>query len=335
MDTESCLLALDWGTTSLRAYRFGNHAQPLECRELPYGIMKLPEHQSGRIAAFNETFFIACGDWLGAGANPNVIACGMVGSAQGWKEAAYLPCPTSLAGLASKLCRLNITDAISLSIIPGLAVYGSDPEVMRGEETQVFGILCRESNHADEIIIGMPGTHSKWALTQQNCVLGFHTFMTGEVFDALRHHTILGATMQEASETDWQAFDDGVATALRQTQAGLLCTLFSTRTKLLMGNISSHQQADYLSGLVIGHELMGIRQTLLISEERRQRTPIMLTGNPTLCARYQRAFCQVVADRPLKFIQQATTTGLWQIALRAGLISGAEWRNRNGFKKLH
>ncbi|MEZ7217840.1 2-dehydro-3-deoxygalactonokinase [Klebsiella spallanzanii] len=323
MDTQSRLLALDWGTTSLRAYRFDNNAQPLECRELPYGIMKLPEHKEGHTAAFREAFFTACGDWLQAGANPNVIACGMVGSAQGWKEATYLPCPTSLAGLASQLCRLNITDSVSLSIIPGLAVYGSDPEVMRGEETQIFGILCNESNSADEIIIGMPGTHSKWALTQKNSVSGFHTFMTGEVFDALRHHTILGTTMQAAPETDWQAFDDGVATALRQAKAGLLCTLFSTRTKLLSGQISGQQQADYLSGLVIGHELIGVRQTLLACEERRQCTPIMLTGNAVLCERYQRAFRQAIADRPLKFIAQATTAGLWQIALRAGLISGA------------
>ncbi|HEY4466596.1 MAG TPA: 2-dehydro-3-deoxygalactonokinase [Klebsiella sp.] len=323
MDTQSRLLALDWGTTSLRAYRFSNNTQPPECRELPYGIMKLPSHQDGRMAAFRETFFTACGDWLQTGANPNVIACGMVGSAQGWKEAAYLPCPTSLTGLASQLCRLKISDAITLSIIPGIAVYSSDPEVMRGEETQIFGILYNENNNAGEMIIGMPGTHSKWALTQQNCVLRFHTFMTGEVFDVLRHHTILGSTMQDAPETDWHAFDEGVATALRQTKAGLLCTLFSTRTKLLSGHISSQQQADYLSGLVIGHELIGIRQTLLISEERRQCTPIMLTGNAILCTRYQRAFRQAIADRPLKFIKQATTAGLWQIALRAGLISDA------------
>ncbi|TLV12820.1 2-dehydro-3-deoxygalactonokinase [Klebsiella indica] len=323
MDTQSRLLALDWGTTSLRAYRLGDNGQQLECRELPYGIMKLPEHKEGRIAAFRETFFTACSDWLQAGANPSVIACGMVGSAQGWKEATYLPCPTSLTGLASQLCRLNITHSISLSIVPGLAVDGSDPEVMRGEETQIFGILCNENNNADEMIIGMPGTHSKWALTQQNCVLSFHTFMTGEVFDALRHHTILGSTMQNTPETDWQTFDDGVATAIRQAKAGLLCTLFSTRTKLLSGHISSQQQADYLSGLVIGHELIGIRQTLLISEERRQCTPIMLTGNTNLCERYQRAFRQAIADRPLKFIAQATAAGLWQIASLARLISDA------------
>lgn len=323
MDNHTRLLALDWGTTSLRAWRLGDNGQQLESRDLPYGIMKLPANKGGRLAAFQEAFLAACGDWLQTTGCRDVIACGMVGSAQGWKEAAYLPCPTSLADFAGQLCSLEISPSIRLSIIPGLVVYGDDPEVMRGEETQVFGILCSQSDNSGEMIIGMPGTHSKWALTQQNSVLEFRTFMTGELFDVLKNHSILGATMQPSQDTDWQVFDDGVATAIRQKEAGLLSTLFSTRTKLLAGQISSRQQSDYLSGLVIGHELAGLRQTLLADEERRLNTPIVLTGNPTLCERYQRAFRQTIADRPIQFIAQATVAGLWQIALRARLIHDA------------
>ncbi|MEO3992337.1 2-dehydro-3-deoxygalactonokinase [Pseudocitrobacter cyperus] len=316
MDKQTRLLALDWGTTSLRAYRLGDQAQPLECRELPWGIMKLPTGNGGREEAFRQAFFAACEGWLSTTTRHEIIACGMIGSAQGWKEAAYLHCPTSLTELAGQLCQVAISPTVRLSIIPGLAIYGSDPEVMRGEETQIFGILSEDPNATGEHIIGMPGTHSKWALTQRDSVSEFHTFMTGEVYEALRSHTILGVTMQPAQETDWQAFDDGVATAMRQADTGLLSTLFSTRTRLLAGQLSAQQQPDYLSGLLIGHEFIGLRRTLLA----KRQTPITLTGNPLLCARYQRAFQQVGGTQPISYSAQATVTGLWQIALRAGLL---------------
>ncbi len=33
-------IALDWGTSSLRAWRFGESPNPQEKREFPWGIMK-------------------------------------------------------------------------------------------------------------------------------------------------------------------------------------------------------------------------------------------------------------------------------------------------------
>ena len=88
------LIALDWGTTSLRAYRLGEQGQVLEQRSLSAGIMQLPT--APRLIAgvmcvdgFELAFDQACGDWLDAEPGTPVIACGMVGSAQGWSEAVY------------------------------------------------------------------------------------------------------------------------------------------------------------------------------------------------------------------------------------------------------
>lgn len=66
------------------------------------GIMKLPSQAATREDAFHDTFLRVCGDWLAQTPCP-VLACGMLGSAQGWQPAAYLPCPVTLEGLAKQL----------------------------------------------------------------------------------------------------------------------------------------------------------------------------------------------------------------------------------------
>lgn len=85
-------IALDWGTSSLRAWRFGESPNPQEKREFPWGIMKLPSQAATREDAFHDTFLRVCGDWLAQTPCP-VLACGMLGSAQGWQSAALFTLP--------------------------------------------------------------------------------------------------------------------------------------------------------------------------------------------------------------------------------------------------
>src|SRR3989344_4932874 len=145
---EAGLIALDWGTSALRAFRMGAHGEVLETRHRPWGIMNLP-----------------------------LLACGMVGSAQGWREAKYLPTPTSLDALARGLTLVERRNGPPLHIAPGLLQQGALPNVMRGEETQVLGVLAGLALPADApVLIGLPGTHSKWVLARRGRIEQFHTF---------------------------------------------------------------------------------------------------------------------------------------------------------------
>ncbi len=105
------------------------------------------------------------------------------------------------------------------------------------------------------VLIGLPGTHAKWAVVENNTITDFRTFMTGELFDVLSRHSILGATMHPGDEPHWDAFTHGLTAAQEHHQTGLLSTLFSTRSRLLTSNLTSSSQGDYISGLLIGHEL--------------------------------------------------------------------------------
>ncbi|WP_460132535.1 2-dehydro-3-deoxygalactonokinase [Pseudomonas sp. S1_E04] len=311
---QAQLIALDWGTSSLRAYKLGPAGVVLEQRSLASGIMHLPS-EAREIAGvlcsdgFELAFEAACGDWLDAEPGLPVIACGMVGSAQGWSEAAYRNTPVDVASLGQALHKVRSLRGIEVHIVPGVIEQVGLPNVMRGEETQVLGVL---QGLKAEVLIGLPGSHSKWVEVMGGCITHFDTFMTGEVFAVLSKHSLLGRTQTPSETFQADAFDRGVHVALSdEGRRGVLSTLFSARTLGLTAELSPQQQPDYLSGLLIGHELAGL-------PDRAKHMPIILVGAAPLCARYQRAlaFCGFAH---VSLAQEATERGLWQLAVAAGL----------------
>jgi 2-dehydro-3-deoxygalactonokinase len=323
---QAQLIALDWGTTSLRAYRLGEQGRVLEQRSFSAGIMQLPT--TPRMIAgvmcsdgFELAFDEACGDWLDAQPSLPVIACGMVGSAQGWREAVYLETPASVSGLSSALQPVRSLRGVDVHIIPGVLQRSALPNVMRGEETQVLGVLADlPAEHSlQPLLIGLPGSHSKWVHAADGCIVHFDTFMTGEVFAALSTHTILGRTMQSAEVFDETAFDRGVAVALSADgAAGPLSTMFSCRTLGLTGQLSATAQPDYLSGLLIGHELAAL--AALQVKQSGPLPAVVLLGGEQLCLRYSRAL-QACGFARVTVAAQATERGLWQVAAQAGLTA--------------
>ncbi|NHX01387.1 2-dehydro-3-deoxygalactonokinase [Pseudomonas koreensis] len=326
---QAQLIALDWGTTSLRAYKLAAGGVVLEQRALSSGIMQLPKtprviHGGECTDGFELAFEEACGDWLDAQPELPVIACGMVGSAQGWREAAYCETPANVANLGNSLQTLVSLRGTRVHIVPGVIQRSRLPNVMRGEETQVLGVLQNLSAEAGgDLLIGLPGSHSKWVEVVEGCITHFDTFMTGEVFAVLSEHSILGRTQQQGAAFDGLAFDRGVQVALSADgELGVLSTLFSARTLGLTGELAPTAQADYLSGLMIGHELAALAT---VQHRRRNSVhlpSIILIGNAQLCGRYGRALDACGFAR-VTLAEQATERGLWQLALAAGLLDSS------------
>lgn len=314
------LIALDWGTTSLRAYRIGANGVALEKRALPWGIMNLPPTEPGSDpkSGFDLALTAACGDWIEAAPQVPVIAAGMVGSAQGWKEARYLELPQAIRDIGQQLTSVSHARGI-LHIVPGLLQRGALPNVIRGEETQVVGALS-ELGQDEDVLIGLPGTHSKWVRVQGQRIVHFDTFMTGEVYAVLRRHTILGRTMLPTEHGDDASFERGARVALsEQGQAGVLSTIFSSRTLGLTGELDGAAQPEYLSGLLIGHEIAALAATRLTAG--LTPTPrIILIGDDQLCQRYRKVLA-LHAMTTVNIAAAATEHGLWQIALQAGLLT--------------
>ncbi|QBR33238.1 MULTISPECIES: 2-dehydro-3-deoxygalactonokinase [Pseudomonas] len=323
---QAQLIALDWGTTSLRAYKLAAGGVVLEQRALSSGIMQLPKtprviHGDECADGFELAFEEACGDWLEAQPDLPVIACGMVGSAQGWREAAYCETPANVANLGNSLQTLVSLRGTRVHIVPGVIQRSRLPNVMRGEETQVLGVLQNLPAEAGgDLLIGLPGSHSKWVEVVEGRITHFDTFMTGEVFAVLSEHSILGRTQQQGAAFDGLAFDRGVQVALSADgELGVLSTLFSARTLGLTGELAPTAQADYLSGLMIGHELVALAAAQRHRRNSAHLPSIILIGNAQLCARYGRALNACGFAR-VTLAEQATERGLWQLALAAGLL---------------
>ncbi len=320
---RAALIALDWGTTSLRAYLYDAAGEVLATRASTAGIMNLP--RSAEQGGFDAAFDDACGVWLEQAPAVPVMAAGMVGSAQGWVEAPYVDAPANADALVAGIVRVRAACGATLHIVPGVLQRGELPNVMRGEETQIFGALGQDTGTVDSgkrALIGLPGTHSKWAVVQAGRIERFHTFMTGEVFAALREHTILGRTMATANWPDTDAFLHGVDIARDRGQAGMLATVFSSRTLGLTGQLSREQQPDYLSGLLIGHELAGLEAVLTQQKNSLTGQHLRLIGNEALCERYCVALAQFGCSHA-ELVKHATEHGLWRVAALAGLVKPA------------
>lgn len=299
----TALIGLDWGSTHLRAYRFDGRGQVLEKRALTHGIRHLPA------GGFPAAFAQAVEGWPAV----PVLACGMVGSRNGWLEVPYLDTPTSVDRLAASLTPLETEDR-TLHLVPGLR-DPSRPDVMRGEETQVVGVLVQSPEVARRGCLLLPGTHSKWVSLRDGEVSGFATVMTGELFALLTQHSILGAALPTAID-DEQAFRRGVDAARDSGAAGAFSRVFSARTLMLDGALPPSSVSDYLSGLLIGDELrMAIAADWVDGDAR-----VSMVGEGALCDRYLRA----AASFGLSIDQAAdatTSLGLWRIADAAGLVS--------------
>jgi 2-dehydro-3-deoxygalactonokinase len=323
---DAALIALDWGTTSLRAYLFDAAGNVLDAHASSAGIMNLPRPAAE--GGFDAAFDAACGAWLDARPDLPVVAAGMVGSAQGWTEAPYVDAPADADALVAGIVRVKTARGLTLHIVPGVLQRGDLPNVMRGEETQIFGALAGKAsveNAADDTgeLIGLPGTHAKWAVVRNGRIERFHTFMTGEVFGALRDHTILGRTMAAPDAPDTEAFLRGVSVARNSGTPGVLATIFSTRTLGLTGQLAPNEQPDYLSGLLIGHELAGLEAVFAQQQSSLAGKSLLLIGNEALCERYRLALAQFGCTQAA-LVQHATEHGLWRIATQAGFVAAAK-----------
>ena len=312
------LFALDWGTSSLRAYAMGSDGAVLVTRRSEHGVMHLPSGPSvdSPAAAFEQALQLLCGDWIASHPQAPLIACGMVGSAQGWREAPYRPLPSREADLAGAVTLVERPGGQPLHVVPGLLQDGELPNVMRGEETQIMGVLqsrADEGRTPERLLVGLPGTHTKWAWVEHGAVTHFETFMTGEVYAALTQHTILGRTMVLGGEHDEPAFARGLRVARSPLGAlGVLSTVFSVRTLGLTRQLTGGAQSDYLSGLLIGHEVAALTPTL------RDGAEVVLCGEPVLCMRYASALEAQGLPTP-EIRSGVTPLGLWRIAQAAGL----------------
>ncbi len=280
--TDTPWVGVDWGTTHRRAYVLDTAGHCTAQADDDQGALTTRGRHAQSLA-----------DWLPT-LTPSPIDCevvmsGMVGSAFGWQEAPYLGPEVALEALPQHL--VSIPGQPQRRIVPGYCVRNAQgqPDVMRGEETQLLGAVAMGLRDGWFVL---PGTHSKWVLLQDGRIQQLRTYMTGELFALLSSHGTLAAAAQPTPTTGsgngalWSqpAFADGVAAGI---PGALANQLFSARARVVSGDMPATQAQAYLSGLLIGSELQDVLRDL------DRSTPLHLIGSPALAETYQVAARQL------------------------------------------
>jgi 2-dehydro-3-deoxygalactonokinase len=260
-------IAVDWGTSSFRAALIASDGEILDELAEPRGILSF---KAGEFAPY---LIATCARFTKAGGQSFVLS-GMIGSRDGMVEVPYVACPATPLDIA-RGAKWAVKDRVAIA--PGVRMDSSD--VMRGEETQVFGAAAVLG--VTEAYIVLPGTHSKWVNLQGGAIVGFDTFMTGEFYKLLSEHSILARSLDASSvNLDQSSFLHGLDYALESNS--LLNSAFSMRVKSLMGELTPAQAGSYLSGLLLGEELMamqvqaGAELVLVGSQQLRERYELAL-----------------------------------------------------------
>jgi len=295
------LIGLDWGTTSCRAYLIGAESVLARIADGP-GILRVENK------AFGVALRAMIGGWITAHGKLPVVLSGMIGSRQGWLEAPYVRCPAGAADIVASLAKIEYAE-FDISLVPGLSTENDVmPDVMRGEETQILGALAL-SGGADGVFL-LPGTHSKWAEVCAGRIVSFRTFMTGEVFSALKDHTILGRLMCD-SAPDAEAFARGVHEGAALDSAGaLLNRIFAARSYGLFDRLADTALSDFLSGLLIGAEIAAAMACA--------QNSIAVVAGPTLAQRYTDAL-RLMSHASKLAPEDCVAAGHRHIARAAGL----------------
>lgn len=303
VESEPALIGLDWGTSSLRAFLIGTDGEVQNSISLPQGIMCVKDRD------FDAVFRKLIGPWTGHAELP-IIASGMITSRNGWVETPYVHVPAGAEELAQVLVVHETSDGRTVHFVTGMTTeHDGAPDVMRGEETQIVGAAA--IGMADGTFV-LPGTHSKWMIVADGRIKDYTTYMTGEVFGALRSHTILGTLMTD-SRFDPDGFQLGVKAGL-STGSNLLHDLFRVRTLPLFGKISEDMTADYLSGMLIGAEIAAAASELAELES------VTIVGRGDLSDRYETAL-SLAGVESQRAPDDIAARGHYLIAKSAGLLS--------------
>jgi len=300
------ILCCDWGTSSLRIrlidtgnYRIIDEQNTDEGIATIFQLWKAQEndHAEDRVkfylAQLHQTLHqlkLRNGDI----ANIPLIISGMASSTLGIMELPYANLPFSLNGSDAMVYEIDASEEMDHPVIL-ISGVKSDDEVMRGEEVQAAGAFTFAHIGNEDVLLILPGTHSKHLQLKSGKVQKINTYMTGEVFSILASNGSLKDTVDLSdtnySARDWDIFLQGIDYSEKEH---LLQALFKVRTNYLLKNLPKKQNSIYLSGLLIGYEL----RSLLAA----QHDKIVLCSDHKLHHHYQKALIHLGLDTMTTYI---------------------------------
>lgn len=296
--------AIDWGTSRFRLWILGSAGEVIHETSSDEGLLTSSKVGFENVLETHLEHFQCPKDLP-------VIICGMAGSRSGWCEAQYIDTPANLLNIAERSVQVPHPSR-DIRILPGIAQRSADkPDVIRGEETQLFGMLAKdpETQNTNDKLVCMPGTHSKWVLLQGINLKAFTTFMSGELFAVIAQHSILKMALDISQTVN--ANDPAFLNSLHKTIASpaeITAQFFQMRSSQLLGYSEPLSAKAALSGTIIGMEMAGGLKTY----GNIKNIDLMATGN--LHSLYKAAFQSIGIEVKSHDAESAGRDGLFHAA---------------------
>ena len=291
----------DWGTSVCRLYLCSWQSDTLLVidRQTGAGIKHTESPEN--------SFFDMCQHWFDEHGSLPVFLIGTVGADIGWHTTPYVKCPTDQHQLLSQATQFQARN-VDFTIIPGLSCTNRHglPDIMRSEETQIFGYLTQLTDIPHEQLLCLPGTHTKWALLKGDKVQSFLTSPVGELFEVLSHHSVLLSAL-EPKQWNEDSYQQGLQIGIAQT-SNLLHTLFATRALQILEGKENVQAASFLSGLLIGADVKAAMQDFHLFSQ------VTLIGAERINHLYKLAFDKLGISSHQITSESATLSGLKALA---------------------
>jgi len=285
-------IAADWGSTHMRAWAIGEEDNVLAFRESNEGMKDLQQNE------FEPVLLKLIESWLDDTKVTTVMACGMVGSKQGWVETPYLKTPCVPIDNQQLTIATTKDSRIKVNLVPGV-MQNYSADIMRGEETQIAGFINKNPDFNG--VVCLPGTHTKWVNVKEGQITSFKTFMTGELFGVISNHTLIRHSI---SIKGWNqaGFEAGIHEGFNNP-GSIASNLFSLRAESIVNDLDRDQARSTLSGLLLGVELNGA-QTFW------ENSNVKIIGSQLLSNNYHQGLKILGGQSQLFSLETATLSGL-------------------------
>lgn len=186
-----------------------------------------------------------------------ILASGMITSEYGLCEIPHLVIPVSAKKIhaATKQILIPSVCSIPFVFIPGAKTPHlnlCDADMMRGEETEVFGLATLYGDGA----YLLPGSHSKLMILENGYITSIKTMMTGEMIAALSGNTIL----KDAVDLSLDEYDEKYLIMGYESseKLGINEALFKTRILKNLFGATAQQTYGFFLGVCLADEIKAV-----------------------------------------------------------------------------
>lgn len=266
-------LIIDCGTTNLRVTLLDENKKPVDTIKGEGGVRHTAiDGHNGRL----RTMLHDCMEQVLARNGYTMadveccVASGMITSNMGLLEIPHVVAPAGAAELRAAMQEKVFEDIapFPIAFIPGVRNFAgqvdlenfSEMDMMRGEEVEAVGLYKLLAPKGAAMFV-LPGSHNKFvAMDAQGRIMGCMTSISGELLDAVTHHTILAdAVGHSFVAADAYNAEMAKAGARESAVSGLGRAAFAGRILNTLGGKARSDIQSYLLGATLALDVQAMQ----------------------------------------------------------------------------